>query len=399
MTRWAVSGYFFINGIAFSSWVARIPDIKQGLHLGDGMLGLALLVAATGTVVGLSTVGRFVDRFGGQVISRAAALAVAVGLIGPGLASNVFLLMAALLFFGLAGGAYNVAMNAQALALDRVYGRDIITSFHAAYSVGGLVGSGLGILAVRFHIGPDAAFPVIAGVLAVGSWMCGRCPDVPTDPRSSRPQKDGGAKARVLNPRIALLGACCFVCLLVEGAIADWSSVYLRNDVGVAAAIAPTGFTVFSVAMAVGRILGDRLAAAVGSMRLVAWSAVVSGTGLGVGLLSNQQSGALLGLGVFGAGLSCITPQMYKTVGEQFPASTGSAVASVATLGYAGLLTGPPTIGLIAHAVGLPSALGLLALLMIPVALASRIVARWHGVQHAVSGGTGRFGDVSAPGR
>ncbi|MFG3157809.1 MFS transporter [Streptomyces sp. NPDC048219] len=373
--RRSVAGYFFVNGVAVSSWVARIPDVKERLDLGDGLLGAALLVAAAGTVAGLATVGRYIDRIGADRVSTVASVAVALGLIGPGLAPNLALLMASLLIFGLAGGAYNVSMNAQAVAVDRAYGRQIITSFHAVYSIGALIGAAAGSLMAHLGVDPAVSLPVLAGVSAVGAWLCGRGPHLAATARPAPVDHEPGT--RTSDSRLLLLGACCFACLLAEGAIADWSGVYLREDVGLSAASAPTGYMAFSVAMATGRLVADRVAMSVGAMRLVTCSALVASGGLAAGLFSGLGPVALTGFAMFGAGLSCLMPQMFKAVGDTFPDGTGKAVASVATLGYAGLLSGPPVIGLLAHALGLRLALGLLVTLMLAVAAASRVIAHW----------------------
>lgn len=375
--RRSVSGYFFVNGVAFSSWVARIPDIKHRTELGDGLLGAALLVAAAGTVLGLTAAGRFIDRLGANTISKVASTAVALGLAGPGLAPDLPALIVALLFFGLAGGAYNVSMNAQAVAVDRAYGRQIITSFHAVYSVGALVGSAMGAATVRLGIEPSVSLPLLAVALAAGAWACGRGSGSAVTPQPSGEPADRGGRTKAFSGRILLIGACCFACLLAEGAVADWSGVYLKEDVGLSGTFAPAGYMAFSVTMAAGRLVGDLLAVSIGAMRLVFWSALLSGAGLTAGLLSGRGAVALLGFGVFGAGLSCVMPQMFKAAGNQFPDGTGRAVAAVATLGYAGLLSGPPVIGLAAHVLGLPLALGLLVMLMLAVAVASRVIASW----------------------
>lgn len=375
--RRTVSGYFFINGVAFSSWVARIPDIKEKLDLGDGPLGAALLVAAAGTVAGLAAVGPLVDRLGTDSISRWASIAVALGLVGLGLAPDLPVLMLSLLLFGLAGGAYNVSMNAQAVAVDRAYGRQIITSFHALYSLGGILGSALGSIAVRFAATPAVSLPLLAGILAIGAWFCGRGEELTTAPRPTRAPVKRGRRARTLDGRVLLLGACCFACLLAEGAIADWSGVYLREDVDMPAAFAPAGYMLFSIAMASGRLVADSLVAAVGAVRLVTVATLIAGIGLSLGLASGHGVVALVGFGVFGAGLSCVMPQMFKVAGDLYPQGTGKAVAAVATLGYAGLLCGPPLIGLLAHAWELPLALALLVVLMLAVAVASRVIAAW----------------------
>jgi MFS family permease len=400
----AVSVFFLIQGVAISTWVARIPDVKERLRLTDGTLGVALLVAAAGTVIGLTIVRRMVDRLGSRTVCRPASVAVAVTLIGPGVAPDLPVLMLALLVFGLSGGICNVAMNTQAVEVDRAYGRPVITSFHAIYSTGGLAGSALGIAAVHEHLSPALDFTVTGILLTLAGLACGRhllrtARRLPPQPvRRRRPVRQPVIRpwpaARLASTRRALgcrvrgwrnagagkilaLGGCCFACLLAEGAIADWSAVYLRDNLRIQASLAPSGFLVFSVAMAGGRIVGDRLSARLGSMRLAGISALVAGTGLAAGLVSQRWVAALAGLGIFGLGLAPILPQLFRVAGQQFPSSTGRAVASLATLGYVGLLSGPAVISVIASAVGLPIALGLLVVLMLTVAVIARGVRTW----------------------
>ncbi|MFF1959911.1 MFS transporter [Streptomyces sp. NPDC058220] len=374
--RRAVSGYFFINGIAFSSWVARIPDIKHKMALSDVQLSLALLVASAGTVAGLTAIGPLVDRLGSARVSRAASIAVALGLTATGTAPDLPLLMAALLFFGLAGGAYNVSMNAQAVQVDREYGRPVIASIHAVFSAGALAGSGLGILTVELDIPPHTGLTALGALLVLAALACGHFTPPPTPPptRTPTPRQSGRTLA---NSRVLFLGACCFACLLAEGAIADWSGVYLREHVLLTPALAPAGYLLFSAAMATGRLLADRAAVRLGPMKLVTLSALTSGTGLTLGLLTAHPLGALTGLTVFGLGLSCIMPQMFKAAGEQVPTDTGKAIATVAAFGYIGLLAGPALIGLLSHTLGLPRALGLLALLMLAMTLAAKTINTW----------------------
>lgn len=370
--RWSVSGYFFINGVAFSSWVARIPDVKRRLGLDELQLSLVLLVAAAGTVAGLAITGRIVDRWGAAAVSRVASLAVALCLPGSGWASGLASLVAAQLLFGLSGGAYNVAMNAQAVQVDRAYGRPVIASVHAMFSVGALVGSALGIAAVRLGLSPRAALTGVGLLLALGAVQCARARGALGAEDGDRGRTTSQTGPVLRDGRILLLGACAFACLLCEGAVADWSGVYLREHAGLGAAWAPAGYLLFSLAMTGGRLVSDRLVSRVGAMHLVTVGTLTAGGALAVGLLDGHGAGGLAGLTLFGLGLSCVTPQLFKAAGERTGHGTGSAVAAVASLAYLGLLGGPALLGLLSHAVGLRSALGLLSLLVCAVALAAR---------------------------
>ncbi|MFC7550035.1 MFS transporter [Plantactinospora sp. GCM10030261] len=365
----AVSAFFFVNGVAWASWYARIPDVKHRLDLSDGALGAALFVAAAGTVLGLLWVGRIVDRHGSRTVGRIATVLVALGPIGPGIAPNIGTLMAALLVFGLAGGVFNVAMNAQAVLVEHRYGRPIIASFHATYSAGGLLGAALGGLAIRLDFTPAAAFVVVGATLTLLSLLTGRNL-LPGSPQDKRPEETGrGRRPAPLGIRVLILGMCCFACLMAEGVIADWSAVYLRNELLAPAEAAAAGFLVFSVAMATTRLAGDALVTRLGPVRLVQLCALFSASGLTLGLFAQHWLAAVLGLGLFGVGLSCITPQLFRAAGNESPQVMGRAIARVATLGYFGLLTGPALIGLAAQALSLRWALGIVVIFMIGVAL------------------------------
>jgi predicted MFS family arabinose efflux permease len=363
--RRVLTSYFFMNGVVFASWYARIPDIKQRLSMSDGVLGMALFVAAGATVAGLLWVGRLVDRWGSDRVTRPAAVAVPLGLVGPGLAPNVPALVCALLVLGLGGGVINVGMNAQAIRIEKEYSRSIMTSFHASYSFGGLTGAGLSMLCARNGIGPALAFCVLGLLLAVAALVLGpgllpdRWPLAP----GQRPVRSWwtGVDLRTL-----LVGGCAFACLLAEGVTADWSGVYLRSSLHAPAAVAASGFLVFSISMTVGRLRGDALARRIPVTRLVRICALVAAAGYGLALVTEAWQFALLGIGVFGTGLSCIMPQLYRDAGTNAD-RVGQAMSVVATISYIGLLSGPALIGITAQIAGLRAALAIVAVLMVSV--------------------------------
>ncbi len=371
--RVAVSVVFLLYGTMLGAWTSRIPAIKQRLGLSDGRLSLGLLAFAAGAIVGMQLAGRLVDRYGSATVLVPAALLDAVLLLGPAHAANLPLLALALLGFGAAHGTLNVAMNANALEVQRAYQRAIISSFHAVYSVGGFLGAAIGGLFAHAGLGPGVTFTAVAGavvvvLLIVPRWVLA-VPPVAAPAASATPS--GGRTSRV-----TFLGGLVFCCLVGEGAAADWSTVYLRDNLGSTPGFAAAAYAAFSVCMLAGRLVADRLVAAVGPVRLVRWSAVLAAVGLGAALAIDRPVAGLVGFGLLGAGLSGIAPQVFSTAGNLDPARAGQAIARVAGLGFLGFAVGPVLIGGAATLVGLPTALlipAVLALFVAAVATALRL--------------------------
>jgi MFS family permease len=398
--------YFGIFGLVDGVWLARIPAVKQHLHLSDGLLGVALLAAPAGLVIVAAVADRLIDRFGSARPTAAGAVAIALLPIAFGLAGSMAVLMAVLFVYGMAGGMTDVAINAQAVRAERAYRRPIINSFHACFSFGGLLGALLGGLFAWADIGPAATFAAIGipsaafAVLArrrllrgpeasdpaaprvpapeqAGHAAAGRHPagqDPGQDPPGGSPAGTGRATAagRVraaarrhgVALRIAALGLLALCSLLGEGAAGSWSAVYLRDNLGTSAAFAALGYAAFSVTMAVGRLTGDRLAARFGPGRLVSGCGVVAGLGLACALVSRSPALSLVGFALFGAGLSSTFPQLLSTAGNIQTPRSGTGIARVAGAGYLGLLVGPVLIGSFADLLGLRLALGIPVILM-----------------------------------
>jgi MFS family permease len=362
--------YFLIAGVAGAVWTARLPAIKQGLGLDDAALGMALLTIAVGAVLAMQGVGQLIDRFGSAAVMLPAALVVSAGLVLPGYAGSYPVLLGALLVFGAGLGSIDVSMNAHAVLLQRRYQRQIMISFHAIYSVGGLLGSVAGALAARAGLPTGENFALVGAillVLAVAAWpllLAGSAPGGEAGP----PARRGWSAAIVL---LGTLGLCS---MIGEGSMGDWSAVYLREVLHTSLSFAPIGFAVFSIAMGAFRFLGDRLVIALGPVWLVRACGLVAGVGLGIALLLNQPIAALVGFGLYGAGLSSIVPQVFTAAANRDPRRSGRDLARVSGLAYTGLLAGPVAIGFTAHALGLPFALGISALLALIIAVLSPAV-------------------------
>jgi MFS family permease len=410
--------YFGMFGLTDGVWLARIPAVKQHLHLSDALLGIALLAAPVGLVVVAAVADRLIDRFGTARPTTVGAVAIALLPIAFGLAGSIAVLMAVLLVYGMAGGMTDVAINAQAVRVERGYRRPIINSFHACFSFGGLLGALLGGLFAWADIGPAATFAAIGVPLAALAVLARRRllrgpeasdPAVPAAPaeqvspaaagrdpaRQDAPGVGLGAVGRVraaarrhaVALRIAALGLLALCSLLGEGAAGSWSAVYLRDSLGTSAAFAALGYAAFSVTMAAGRLTGDRLAARFGPGRLVSGCGVVAGLGLAGALISRSPALSLVGFALFGAGLSSTFPQLLSTAGNIRTPRSGTGIARVAGAGYLGLLVGPVLIGSFAGLLGLRLALGIPVILMGLIAAGGWAVV---GPRRAGGGAPGR---------
>ncbi|MDP9868373.1 MULTISPECIES: MFS transporter [Streptosporangium] len=358
--RRAVSYFFTLLGTASGAWAARIPAVKHDLGLSDGQLSYGLLAIAAGLVIGMRFAGRLTDRLGSARLLTPAAVATSLALIPPGYAPTLPLLITALFLYGLINASLDVAMNAHGVEVERAYRRPIMSSFHGMYSVGGLIGAGIGGLFAWLDLSAGTTLAATGIPLALIS-LYARRHLLPTPHPTTRPTTPP-TRAR-WSGWIVLMGVVAFAGLVGEGAAVDWTAVYLFEDLHAPQGIAALGFAVFSTAMTVGRFAGDRLALHLGPVRLVRYSGLIAALGLATALLIGQIPVAITGFALFGLGLATIVPQVFSAAGNHDPARAGEAIAQVATVGYAGLVAGPAIIGGAAEIIGLPGALAIPTLL------------------------------------
>ncbi len=352
--RRAVSLCFLLNGTVVASWLPHIPELKSRLALGDGGLGLLLLAMAAGAIVALPLAGWLVARLGSRVVTAASATALSAAIVLPVLTPGVATSAAALALLGACNATLDVAMNAHGVLVEDGYRRPIMSSFHALFSLGGLIGAGGA--AVTMAAGLSAATHVVAVALLALATVCVAARRLLPTPAT---RTLVGPVFAVPSAALLGLGLLTFCALLAEGAVGDWSAVYLRNSLGTTASTAALGFAVFSLAMALGRFAGDRLARRMGPVRLLRLSATVATGGLALSLLAGQPVISLLGFATVGLGVANLIPVLFSAAGRTHGVPAGTAIAAVATTGYFGFLAGPPLIGLVADAAGLPAALGI----------------------------------------
>jgi len=374
--RWVVTLVFFLNGAGFAAWAARIPAVRDRLELSEASLGVALAMIAVGSLVGLPASGWLSSRWGSRVTTRVGLVGFALVLPLLGLAPSYPALMAAALLAGVFMGGLDVAMNAHGVAVERRFPRPILSSLHAAFSLGALVGAvtGAGIAAldvdVRVHLAGAGAV-----VLALGLPATRRLLPAATD------RGEPGAPAFARPPRaLWALGLVAFAGLLAEGAAIDWSALYVTDEVGASAAIGALTLAAFQVTMTLGRLVGDRVTEAVGPVALLRGGGLLGAGGLVLMLLVAEPATAFLGFLCLGAGLAVVVPVVFRAGAQQPGLAPGPGLAAVSTMGYLGFLAGPPLIGGIASATSLSIALGLVvALLLLQASLAGHARPRTAG--------------------
>jgi MFS family permease len=361
--RLAVSLFFFLNGALFAHWVSRIPAVKAKLVLDEAQLGLTLLAMAVGAICSFPVTGWAIGRWGSRLPTLLGLLLMAIGLLAAGWAPSQGWLMVALLVMGMGNGGVDVAMNAQAVEVEKHYQRPILSSFHALWTLGALVGAagGAGLTALSWSV--PAHFSLVVGFTVVAAWVAYR-------QLLLVPPVVSGNPVFAFPPRpLWAVGFLAFFAAVAEGAMADWSAVYLRSNLQTSEAVAAVGYACFAVAMLVSRVLGDGMKQRFGAHGVALSGGLLAAVGLALGLWSNQLIPTLVGFALVGWGVAAAFPLAFSRAGHIKEVPQGVAMASVATLGYTGFLLGPPLIGFLAHQTSLQLALGAVVVAGAAVAL------------------------------
>jgi MFS family permease len=367
--RAAVTAVFFLNGIVFASWYSRLPSIQEKLDLGPGTLGLALIGAPVGLLAAQPLTGAMAATIGSRRLVAAAPLMLAAA-VAPALAVDAPTLALGTFTAGAANGVLDVSMNVEGLAVERLSGKRIFNSLHAWFSFGALGGAAIGGVAAAAGIDPLPHIAIVVALGAVAATLASRgLPPVEAEPRPEGPRFARPSR------RLAALGTIAFCALLAEGAVFDWSGIFIRRETGAAIGLASAGLAAFNLAMGLGRLTADGAAERLGSPTLGGVGALLAAAGLALALLLDSPGGAIAGFAVMGLGLASVFPLALRAAGYD-PAISGPAVAAVSSVGYAGFLTGPPAIGLLAELFGLGGALACVCgLLLVAAALAGQLSA------------------------
>ncbi|MFC8536097.1 MFS transporter [Streptomyces sp. NPDC057249] len=363
--RTALTVFFALDGFLFAGWVVRIPAIKHQTGASAATLGLALLGVSAGAVVTMTLTGRLCRRFGSHAVTVVCAVLLSLSIALPARTHSALSLGLVLLLFGAAYGGANVAMNSAAVDLVAALRRPVMPSFHAAFSLGGMLGAGLGGL-VAGGLSPSVHLSLLTGiglgVTALAGPVLLRHPaPVPPEPADAPPAGRSAQRLSGRARRVVLLFGLIALCTAYgEGALADWGALHLEQDLHARPGVAAAGYSLFALAMTAGRLSGTALLERLGQTRTLVAGGAMAAAGMLLGSLAPTAWLALLGFAVTGVGLANIFPVAVGRAGEL--AGPGG-VAAASTLGYGGMLLGPPAIGFLADWFSLPVALTTVAVL------------------------------------
>lgn len=360
---------FLIAGLGMSAWAPLVPFAKERLAVNEATLGALLLCLGLGSLVSMPVTGMLAGRIGCRKVIAASALIMCVSLLGLATAPSVLTMAVALLFFGAAVGSVDVAMNIQAVIVEKASGRSMMSGFHGFYSLGGIFGAAGVSGLLWFGLTPLSSVWVMVAVIlillvmAVGKLLT--YGSTTSDPLFVRPRG-----------KVLLIGCLCFIVFMAEGSVLDWSAVFLTSLRGVDAAQAGLGFAAFSVAMTIARLLGDRIVQALGGTKVIFLGGICAAGGFLLIVLVPLPEVAFLGFVLIGLGASNIVPVMFTAAGNQSVMPVGLAISAVATMGYAGILVGPALIGFVAQLSSLSVSFALVALGLLVLASCARRVTR-----------------------
>lgn len=359
---------FFIAGFGMAAWAPLVPYAKGRAGIDDGTLGLLLLGLGAGSLVAMPLTGALAGRRGCRfaIILSSVLAMVALPVLATG--SSFAVLAGALLLFGAGIGSLDVAMNIQAVVVERESGRTMMSGFHGLFSVGGIVSAGGLSVLLKAGLAPLSAVGCVVGGMAVALAIA--------TPYLLRERAQSGGPAFVVPHGVVLfLGVLCFILFLTEGAVLDWSAWSLVKLQGLDVAQGGLGYAAFATTMTVGRLTGDWFVRKFGPRRIVVFGGLGAAAGLLLATFAPAWQVALLGYALVGAGCSNIVPVFFSAVGRQKVMPESAAIPAMTTLGYAGILAGPAGIGFVAQVASLPVAFVIVAAMLVGVAAS----ARWLG--------------------
>ncbi|WP_207282762.1 MFS transporter [Pseudomonas sp. FW300-N2F2] len=358
---------YLIAGIGIAAWAPLVPYAKVRANLDEGTLGLLLLCLGVGSILAMPISGALATRFGCRRVLSGGTLLICLAL--PLLATMTSLpwLVVALFLFGAGLGTVDSTVNLQAVIVERASGKTMMSGFHGMFSLGGIIGAAGVSALLGLGLSPLGATLVVNGVLLVALFKA--APHLlPYGSESS------GPAFAIPHGVVLFIGILCFIVFLAEGAVLDWSAVFLTTERAVDTAYAGLGYAAFALTMTVGRLTGDSVVHRLGAKRVIIYGGSIAAAGFLLATLAPMWQAALLGYALVGAGCSNIVPVLYTAVGKQTLMPEAIAVPAITTIGYAGILAGPALIGFVAHGSSLSFAFGLIALSLVAVAVSGKVL-------------------------
>ncbi|AFL82957.1 arabinose efflux permease family protein [Belliella baltica DSM 15883] len=355
--RAALGSLFFLAGLCFASWASRIPDVQAKFELSESQLGTLLLGLPIGSLMALPLAGWLVHRYGSKMVIVFGAVGYMIFLPLIGFSTTIWTLIPVIVVFGMIGNLMNISLNTQALALEDMYGRSILASFHGLWSLAGFTGAGIGAGMIYFDIVPKfhyllVSFMVLLIIVISQGFLV----------KEENPKADGGLVLKRPDSLLLRIGAIAFLGMLAEGCMFDWSGVYFKKVVEVHPSYVAVGYVSFMAAMASGRFISDRLNNKFGRLVILRGSGILIFSGLLISVFFPITGPAIIGFLLVGLGVASVIPVSYSVAGRSELYSPGVALAIVSTISFFGFLIGPPLIGFIAELSSLKTSFILIAL-------------------------------------
>ncbi|MDI9365775.1 MAG: MFS transporter [Flavobacterium sp.] len=367
--RYGVAAFFFVSGFGFASWASRIPTLQQKLHLNDAQLGTALFAAPLGLIITLPITGIFLQKYSSRYIMLIGSILYNVLLFSLGFVTNNWQFMGVLFLFGISRNMMNIPVNTQAVGVQQLFPKSIISTFHGIWSISGFAAAAVGGLMISHDITPAWHFFMV-GVLCLSIMAIAYKHTIRYDTKKTN---EASAKASWFNlPDRPLLkiGLIAFACMACEGIMYDWSGIYFQKIVHAPKALIAAGYIAFMSASSTGRFLGDWMINKIGTKKVLQGCSCLIAMGLTLSISLPYVLPAIIGFVLVGFGVSCIIPLTIALAGTSSTRAPGVAIASVSTVSYLGFLLGPPAIGYVAEvanlrwsfAMGIVMCLGMLVL-------------------------------------
>jgi MFS family permease len=346
--RIATAVFFFISGFGYATWASRIPTLQQKLHLNEAELGGILFALPAGLMLTIPATSWLLSRYSSNKVMFAGTVCFNLMLALLGFTTQVWQLVLVLFCFGSSRNLMNISVNAQSVGVQALYKRSIITTFHGIWSLAGFAAAALGYLMVSGTIPPSYHFLVVGLMLiAVAFYFY-------ANTLYQQPSAQARKPAFALPDKsLVKFGLISFASMACEGTMYDWSGIYFHKEVHATSTIATAGFVIYMIAMTTGRFFGDRLVNHIGIKPMLRYSGLLILTGMLLAALFPIAIIAGFGFILVGFGVACVVPLVFSIAGKSKTLSSGSAIASVSTVGYLGFLIVPPVVGFIAQAANL----------------------------------------------
>ncbi len=363
--RSATRAGFFMAGFGLSIWAPLVPYVRERIEMSDALFGSLLLCIGIGSLTWMPLSGLLVNRRGIRPVVLSSVLLLALALAGIALTDSIWVLALALFCFGGSLGVIDVVLNIQGVLIERETGRRHMSNFHGMFSLGSICGALALTAALTLGLAPATGTLLMIALIVLANLL--------VSPGFLRDRAPAGGVAFVRPTGMVLLvGGLCFIVYLAEGAVLDWSALYLTEQKALDTAMGGLGYASFALMVTIARFAGAPVVNALGTARVIGFGGLLAALGIAIGLVTEHWALTLLGYGLCGLGCANVSPVLISSLSRQQLVPVHQAITAATTIGFAGVLAGPALMGVIAHYASLTFAFGLVALLLAGLVLGSR---------------------------